>query len=110
MVRASAVRPDIAQPRWVSISIIFSIEDDSRRGDWTRFSTARTTPSGVRMPTVVEPSLWSISSNERMIMVELTLIASIAYSTIAWNYIDVFWRKAEVQAYLETNDLLVRRC
>lgn len=26
------------------------------RGDWTRFSTPRTTPSGVLMPTVVEPS------------------------------------------------------
>ena len=32
MVQASAVRPDIAQPRWVSIFIIFSMEDDSRRG------------------------------------------------------------------------------
>jgi len=46
----------MAQPRWESISIIFSMELDSRRGDWTRFSTARTTPWGVRMPTVVEPS------------------------------------------------------
>ena len=36
--------------------MIFSIDDASRRGDWTRFSTPRTTPSGVLIPTVVEPS------------------------------------------------------
>jgi hypothetical protein len=36
--------------------MIFSIELDSKRGDWTRFSTPRTTPWGVRIPTAVEPS------------------------------------------------------
>jgi hypothetical protein len=36
--------------------MIFSIDDDSSSGDCTRFSTPRTTPEGVVMPTVVEPS------------------------------------------------------
>ena len=56
IVRASAVRPDIAQPMCESISMIFSMDEDSSKGDGTRFSTARTTPSGVVMPTVVDPS------------------------------------------------------
>lgn len=48
-----------------SISAIFSTLSGSSSGDEMRFSTASTTPSSVRMPTTVEPSL----------------IASIAYST-----------------------------
>lgn len=56
MVRASAVSPLMAHAMWLSISMIFSTESDSSRGDWVRFSTARTTPSDVWMPTVVEPS------------------------------------------------------
>ena len=71
MVRASAVSPLIAAPRCVSISMIFSIELLSSSGDWTRFSTPRTTPSLVEMPTVVEPSL----------------IASSAYSTLSLIHI-----------------------
>lgn len=67
MVRASAVSPLIAHPRCVSISMIFSMDVASRSLDCTRFSTPRTTPSGVAIPTVVLPSL----------------MASIAYST--WN-------------------------
>jgi len=47
--------------------MIFSMELDSSKGDWTRFSTPRTTPSLVWMPMVVEPSL----------------MASMAYSI--WN-------------------------
>ena len=56
MVRASAVRPDMAHPMCESISMIFSMDDDSIKGDGTRFSTARMTPVGVVMPTVVDPS------------------------------------------------------
>jgi hypothetical protein len=41
--------------------MIFSIEEDSRSGEGTRFSTARMAPCGVVMPTVVEPSWRSIS-------------------------------------------------
>ena len=50
------MRPDIAQPMWVSISTIFSMEEDSRRIEVTRFSTPRTTPSDVQTPIAVEPS------------------------------------------------------
>jgi hypothetical protein len=46
----------MAQPTCESISMIFSMDEDSRSGDGTRFSTARTVPCGVVMPTVVEPS------------------------------------------------------
>lgn len=46
----------MAQPMCESISMIFSTESDSSKGDWVRFSTARTTPSEVWIPTVVEPS------------------------------------------------------
>lgn len=56
MVRASAVRPLMAQPMWRSISMIFSMDELSSSGDCTRFSTPRTVPWGVVMPTVVEPS------------------------------------------------------
>ena len=56
IVLASAVKPLMAQPMWRSISMIFSTESDSSKGDWVRFSTARTTPCEVWMPTVVEPS------------------------------------------------------
>jgi radical SAM superfamily enzyme YgiQ (UPF0313 family) len=66
MVLASAVNPLIAHPTCPSISMIFSIESESMRSDWVRFSTARTTPSEVWIPTVVDPSL----------------MASIAYSTV----------------------------
>lgn len=59
IVLASAVKPDMAHPICESISMIFSIELDSSRGDWTRFSTPRTTPSLVWMPTVVDPSCGS---------------------------------------------------
>lgn len=48
----------MAHPTWLSISMIFSIEDDSSKGEGTRFSTARTVPCGVVIPTVVEPSCW----------------------------------------------------
>lgn len=56
MVRASAVRPLMAHATWLSISMIFSIESESSKGDWVRFSTASTMPDEVWMPTVVEPS------------------------------------------------------
>ena len=46
--------------------MIFSMDDDSSNGDWTRFSTARTTPSGVQMPTVVEPSYNTIGVLEHL--------------------------------------------
>jgi hypothetical protein len=46
----------MAQPRWESISMIFSMLEDSRSEDWTRFSTPRMTPSDVCTPTVVDPS------------------------------------------------------
>ena len=65
IVLASAVSPLIAHPTCASISMIFSIESESSRGDCVRFSTARTTPCEVWIPTVVEPSL----------------MASMAYST-----------------------------
>ena len=61
MVLASAVRPDMAQPIWESISTIFSIEEDSRRIEVTRFSTPRTTPSDVQTPMAVEPSYVIVS-------------------------------------------------
>ncbi len=76
MVRASAVRPDMAQPMCRSISIIFSMDELSSRGDCTRFSTPSTVPCGVVMPTVVEPSWRQLRWN-----VKLTLMASMAYST-----------------------------
>jgi len=41
---------------WLSISRIFSTLSLSSNGDWVRFSTARTTPPFVQIPTVVEPS------------------------------------------------------
>ena len=58
--------------------MIFSMEEVSISGDGTRFSTARTTPSGVVIPTVVDPSceLVLLGSGH-------TLMASMAYST--WN-------------------------
>jgi len=64
--------------------MIFSIEEASRRGDWTRFSTPRTTPSGVLIPTVVEPSYGSRISAATFYVfpVNHTLMASMAYSTI----------------------------
>jgi hypothetical protein len=40
--------------------MIFSMDDDSIRGDGTRFSTARIAPSGVVIPTVVDPSWRSV--------------------------------------------------
>jgi hypothetical protein len=46
------------------------------RGDGTRFSTARIAPSGVVIPTVVDPSYCQLGALSR-----LTLMASIAYST-----------------------------
>lgn len=55
-VRASAVRPDMAHPMWLSSSMIFSIDEGSRRGEVTRFSTARMTPSEVWIPIAVDPS------------------------------------------------------
>mmetsp|Transcript_17044 Transcript_17044/g.50876 ORF Transcript_17044/g.50876 Transcript_17044/m.50876 type:complete len:276 (-) Transcript_17044:174-1001(-) len=66
-VRASAVRPLMAQPMCSSISATFSLLFGTSKGDVMRFSTASTTPSDVFTPMAVEPSL----------------IASIAYST--WN-------------------------
>ncbi len=56
IVRASAVNPLNAHPMCESISRIFSTLSLSRRGDWVLFSTARTTPPFVQIPTVVEPS------------------------------------------------------
>lgn len=56
MVLASAVRPDIAQQTWLSISMIFSIDEDSSKTLCVRFSTPKMTPSEVDTPTVVEPS------------------------------------------------------
>mmetsp|Transcript_8173 Transcript_8173/g.24020 ORF Transcript_8173/g.24020 Transcript_8173/m.24020 type:complete len:248 (-) Transcript_8173:8-751(-) len=64
-VRASAVRPLIAQPMCSSISSIFSMLEGSISCEVRRFSTASTTPSFVEMPMAVEPSL----------------MASMAYST-----------------------------
>jgi len=46
------------------------------RGEGTRFSTARIAPSGVVIPTVVDPSYYQLSALHR-----LTLMASMAYST-----------------------------
>lgn len=79
----------MAHAMWRSISMIFSTESDSSKGDWVRFSTARTTPSDVWMPTVVEPSCvrragvnlrrtWGWLEGEA----ERTLMASMAYSTV----------------------------
>jgi len=62
MLRASACSPDMAQPRWWSISTIFSTEEDSRSGEVTRFSTPITTPWPVATPIAVDPSL--IASRE----------------------------------------------
>ena len=53
------------------------MEEVSIRGDGTRFSTARIAPSGVVIPTVVDPSYCQLCG-----LVRLTLMASIAYSTI----------------------------
>jgi hypothetical protein len=55
-VLASAVSPLMAQPTCSSISATFSMLEGMRRGDVTRFSAARTTPSLVRTPIAVEPS------------------------------------------------------
>ena len=52
------------------------MEEVSIRGDGTRFSTARMAPSGVVIPTVVDPSSCQLGALSR-----LTLMASIAYST-----------------------------
>ena len=57
----------MAAPTCESISAIFSTLAGSSNGDVSRFSTARTHPSLVWIPTAVEPNL----------------IASMAYST--WN-------------------------
>ena len=43
-------------PMWLSISSIFSMLLASMRVDVTLFSTARTTPFAVLIPTAVEPS------------------------------------------------------
>lgn len=48
-----------------SISITFSIEEGSIRTEVTRFSTARTTPCAVWMPTEVEPSCAAVSGPAR---------------------------------------------
>lgn len=55
-VRASAVRPLIVQPMWLSISMIFSMLAGSRSTDVTRFSAAKIVPSDVWIPTAVDPS------------------------------------------------------
>jgi hypothetical protein len=56
--------------------MIFSMEEVSIKGEGTRFSTARIAPSGVVIPTVVDPSCCQLDALSR-----LTLMASIAYST-----------------------------
>ena len=63
-VRASATRPLIAAPMWESISEIFSTLRGSRRGDDSRFSTARTEPCFVWRPMAVEPSLMACRRRE----------------------------------------------
>ena len=55
-VRASDVSPLVAQPKWSSISMIFSTLDGTSKVDVSRFSTARTTPSLVLIPIAVVPS------------------------------------------------------
>jgi hypothetical protein len=47
----------MAHPICLSISTIFSILDETRRGDVTRFSTPRRMPWLVATPMAVEPSL-----------------------------------------------------
>ena len=47
----------MAQPMWRSTSMIFSMDEVSRRVEVTRFSTPRMTPSEVETPMAVEPSL-----------------------------------------------------
>lgn len=62
------------------------MDEVSSRVDWTRFSTARTQPCGVAIPTVVEPSYaveWVVSRMARYAEAKgPTLIASMAYSTV----------------------------
>ena len=93
--------------------MIFSIDEDTRRGDWTRFSTARTTPSFVQTPTVVDPSYkpdlangehWSTKNNLH------TLMASIAYSTerMVFEYAQTEDQTAE--AHLGIIDPPARMC
>ena len=62
MDRASAVKPDMAQPMWLSISTIFSIEVCSNNDEVTLFSTPKITPSEVAIPIAVDPNL--IASKE----------------------------------------------
>ena len=62
MLRASACKPDMAQPMCLSISTIFSILDETRSDDVTLFSTPSRTPFDVATPMAVEPSL--IASSE----------------------------------------------
>lgn len=103
MVRESAIRPwtfnPLAYQTWhsplhhviqklpcLSISMIFSIQSGSMRIEVIRFSTARTTPWDVWMPTAVEPSYHRKREHrgERVkVNAAATLMASIAYST--WN-------------------------
>lgn len=65
IVRESATSPLTAHPTWLSISIIFSIEEASKSFDCDRRSTPRMTPCWVVAAMVVDPNL----------------MASIAYST-----------------------------
>jgi hypothetical protein len=45
--RASACRPDRAQPMWEEMGTSFSMEEERRRGDVERFSTPRRMPDEV---------------------------------------------------------------
>ena len=56
IVLESATRPLMAQPMWVSTSMIFSMDEGSINGDVIRFSTANTMPSEVFRPIAVDPS------------------------------------------------------
>ena len=85
--RASACRPDMAQPMWESISTIFSTEDVSRRVDVTRFSTPRRTPWEVAICTNVPLAVRSATILKHgvdcltPIAVDPSLMASKEYST-----------------------------
>lgn len=68
MVRASATMPLVAQPRWWSISKIFSMLVDSSNLDVTRFSAASTTPWVVWIPIAVDPNFFFLSDATSMLL------------------------------------------
>ena len=70
--------------------MIFSTESAFSSGDVSRFSTARTTPSAVLIPTAVDPSLtaWIAYSTWKRRPSGLKVFTPRSYSLFAMNMVE----------------------